>query len=282
MRKVKGFTLIELLVVIAIIALLMAILLPSLRRARNQARAVLCLANLNQWGTILALYTEDYQGRLPSSGFIPPVWLLRGSYLQDGDPNRPPVYHELNTKGIACCPMAVRVSDNGGSGSASSSNSMDNTSWKIRFTIGSTFEAWEIISPSPPFRGSYGFNRELFDRRFIPPFRFHRFRDIDTYSIKSKANVPVLLDCPSWHGEFDMFPGPPPFEDFIMWQPFCINRHNGHVNGLFLDFSARRIGLKELWTLKWNSEYDTANIWTRAGGVKPEDWPEWMRNFKDY
>ncbi len=64
--------------------------------------------------------------------------------------------------------------------------------------------------------------------------------------------------------------------------PFCINRHNGHVNGLFLDWSARKIGLKELWTLKWNLQFDTANAWTKAGVVRPEDWPEWMRRFKDY
>jgi hypothetical protein len=29
-------------------------------------------------------------------------------------------------------------------------------------------------------------------------------------------------------------------------------------------------------------QFDTANKWTRAGGVQPEDWPEWMRRFKDY
>jgi prepilin-type processing-associated H-X9-DG protein len=36
----------------------------------------------------------------------------------------------------------------------------------------------------------------------------------------------------------------------------CINRHDGGVNGLFLDWSAHRIGLKELWTLKWCAKYD--------------------------
>ncbi len=63
---------------------------------------------------------------------------------------------------------------------------------------------------------------------------------------------------------------------------FCINRHNGYTNALFLDWSVRKVGLKELWTLKWEADYDTAGRWTRAGGVRPEDWPEWMRNFKDY
>jgi len=61
-----------------------------------------------------------------------------------------------------------------------------------------------------------------------------------------------------------------------------MNRHEGHINGLFLDWSVRKIGLKELWTLKWHKDWDTAGPWTKRGGVKPEDWPEWMRQFKDY
>ena len=59
MNKQKAFTLIELLVVIAIIALLMAILMPALRSAKNQARAVICKSNLSQWGKIFYLYTYD-------------------------------------------------------------------------------------------------------------------------------------------------------------------------------------------------------------------------------
>jgi hypothetical protein len=63
---------------------------------------------------------------------------------------------------------------------------------------------------------------------------------------------------------------------------FCINRHDGYINGLFIDYSVRKAGLKELWTLKWHRKFDTAGMWTRPGGVEPQDWPQWMRNFKDY
>ncbi len=62
MVKRKGFTLIELLVVIAIIALLMAILMPALNRVKKQARAVACMANLNQWSLYWKMYCDDNNG----------------------------------------------------------------------------------------------------------------------------------------------------------------------------------------------------------------------------
>jgi prepilin-type processing-associated H-X9-DG protein len=61
-----------------------------------------------------------------------------------------------------------------------------------------------------------------------------------------------------------------------------MNRHDGGINVAFMDGSVRKVGLKELWTLKWHYDYNTANCWTLAGGVKPEDWPDWMRKFKEY
>ena len=62
----------------------------------------------------------------------------------------------------------------------------------------------------------------------------------------------------------------------------CINRHDGGINSLFMDWSVRKVGLKELWMLKWHRNFDTKGPWTKAGGMKSEDWPEWMRQFKDY
>lgn len=61
----NGFTLIELLVVVAIIALLISILLPSLARAREQAKSTKCLANLSQMGKAIIMYSTTERGILP-------------------------------------------------------------------------------------------------------------------------------------------------------------------------------------------------------------------------
>lgn len=64
-RTRRAFTLIELLVVVAIIALLIAILLPSLARAREQTKSVKCLSNLGQWGKAVVVYTAENRDILP-------------------------------------------------------------------------------------------------------------------------------------------------------------------------------------------------------------------------
>jgi prepilin-type N-terminal cleavage/methylation domain-containing protein/prepilin-type processing-associated H-X9-DG protein len=286
-----GFTLIELLVVIAIITLLTAVLVPALQGARKRARAVVCRAHLKQWGTTMALYLEDREGRLTRAfNMEAGLWLLRGLHITpQSDPNALTRDHAVETRGISCCPMATKTTG------YPSLRSMSGGRTYLELSSGGTFLAWEILKPVPPFRSSYGVNRNLFASSMSigsGSAASSRRSQINMFALRGCDNVPAILDAAGFHCWMLREDEPPPKEEpFRASAPIvgalyntdlCINRHNGTLNALFLDWSVRPVGLKELWTLKWHGDFNTAGPWTRGGGVKPEDWPPWMRKFRDY
>ncbi|MCL5283077.1 MAG: hypothetical protein M1376_24610 [Planctomycetes bacterium] len=262
--------------VIAVIALLMALLVPVLSGARRHAKAMICLSNLKQWGTTFALYMQENGGRLPA-GQISALWVLRGRLTSQVGPNEPQVRQNVRTQGIARCPMAPQPPD-------ADFPAAFYGSPPVQVKQGDVFRVWEIVSPAPAFRASYGLNTALFQYNAWMRSGASTGSETSTFSIRGVAHIPVLLDSalPSAYAYATIPPPPRPSWPTPGIGVFCLDRHRGCVGGLFLDWSVRKIGLKELWTLKWYPSFNTAGPWTKAGGVTPEKWPDWMRNFKDY
>ena len=81
MRNRHGFTLVELLVVISIIALLMAILMPALSRARELGRRVVCAGNMRQIGIAMHAYASINDDKLPEVTGVVQKWLFDVPYI---------------------------------------------------------------------------------------------------------------------------------------------------------------------------------------------------------
>ncbi len=254
----KGFTLIELLVVIAIIALLLAILMPALGKVKEQAKAVVCMSNVKQWGVMFSLYTQDNDGRFMEA--YGGLWV---------DPLRP-YFGAGNTKKIRLCPStSLKKSD-------------------------PFFEAWSFSTESaggvlePDYASSYGINNWVY---YTPSSMTTLFDEPTAYNWKktttaSASNtIPVFLECYRWGGNPDSGDVPPvnrPETYAAMvaatvgggMNRFNLDRHQGKVNVLFLDASARRTALRELWRLKWHRRYSPGVEFKRQTNA---GWPDWMK-----
>ncbi len=138
--------------------------------------------------------------------------------------------------------------------------------------------------------GSYGINGWVEDPPSSYATVYENFETVNNWrtpNVKEAGYVPLFMDAL----RFNVFPrhidSPPPVED-QPWEGMqhmrriCIDRHGGGINMAFLDWSVRKVGLKELWTFKWHKAYNQAGPYTRAGGVTTADWPEWMQPLKDY
>ncbi len=293
-KSSTGFTLIELLVVIAVIALLMALLLPALQRARKQGKAAVCQSNLRQLATAFAAYTASNDQLLPEQKFYglatPEPWMHT---LND--------YYGRNEK-VLCCPAAVKPATPVAQNTTNLGQFMRQQGAPM---TGGIFGAWGKIrftienSPTPAYHGSYGMNNWVSTPQQGGRIVIGCGRGMNEYeksfwttdNLNGSERIPIFLDGWWWCSWVKASDIPPKYDgDKTAFpcgctnsiQRFCINRHNGFINAAFLDGSARKVGLKELWTLVWHDQFDTTGPWTRAGGATVESWPEWMRVFKDY
>ena len=263
-HKQSGFTLPELLVTISVVGGLMAVLLPAVQRGRQLAQTISCRSNQRQWGVA---FTMDDEHANYVSKFQPFLNNYADYDRMDDNSLR------TDTNDIYLCPSAKKM---GKSVPSSVPRYPDLQAWD-----GSKSRAWGYKLMGQLFTSSYSVSyvqRNIPHRGVIPKAR--------------SSDVPLLFDCTFYlPGLLESDDPPPQYDDMPRAIPtykdtracgICIDRHHGGINILFKDGAARKVGLKELWTLGWHEMYNKTGPWTKAGGVQVNDWPEWMRKFKDY
>lgn len=270
----RAFTLVELLVVISIIALLLAILIPTLSKARKQAKAVVCKSNLKQWGLMYGMYCDDNHGYF-FSGQLKDSWVAGSNF---GRYWRVTMKPYSQNPGMWLCPETIKPQANG---DMPLKGSPVETAWEFEGDIGSYgLNGW-VLNPPANTTDVYGrtpVSDSLRDRycrgrtNIIPVFGDMWF--VDAWP-KDTDPPPLMGTCP---GDAETTAQNPSNE----MQRICVNRHSGYVDFVFMDLSARKVGLKELWVLKWNKSYNVNGRYTIAGRCRPENWPAWMRGLKDY
>jgi len=263
----------DIIVTLVSVALLLTNLALMGSTGRRRAKQAVCLSNLRQWGVIADTYTKNNDGYFwPSLSGSPCYWWIR--YLEDQ-------YKDWKKNKIWFCPEAkAPVYDEHGVQSPT-------------ITIFNTWGIYKGTGLGPNgISGSYTLNGYVLTPRPLGggATTYEGGVSVDngwkTPYVAGAASVPVFLDAL----RFDVWPREtegPAVNEFSAWSGnamarCCINRHNGAVGCLFMDWSARKVDLKELWKLKWHRAFNTEGPRTLAGGVRPTDWPEWMRGFKDF
>ena len=246
---------------------------------RRRAKEVVCQSSLRQWNAVFRDYLVHNNGKFLSGCNTNGYWWPLQLPLEQQDWKRNRTWF---------CPTATMpVADERG---VSATALTIFNSWGIFKPTPMTYQGQTYVAHPNGLCGSYGLNGYVLN---IPETSRYEGARPAAYGWRDLTNVlmgdsvPMFIDAI----RFDLLPlytdQPSAFES-ATWSSnnqigrCCINRHNGGVSCLFVDGSVRKVGLKELWTLKWHKSFHTAGPWTKAGGVWPQDWPQWMREFRDY
>ncbi|MHC4158354.1 MAG: hypothetical protein ACYSSO_04660 [Planctomycetota bacterium] len=240
----------DLIVIFGCIVFLLATLGAVGDSGRRRAKEIVCLSNLRQWGAAFMMFAEDHGG------------YFMGGRSDPGGNNwfqvLEPYYGDRN---LLLCPMADDPSLNPWEGFGN-------------------FGTWGPNWYPGGFYGSYGVNEWICNPQSSiwggSSEKYWR-----TPNVAGTDKIPLLLDAwwdQGWAEAFDWIPSYPGEFEGVGGDDmahFCVIRHDGAVNGIFLDGSASRIELQCLWWLKWNRLSDMEDAPTY------EDYPDWLKELPE-
>ena len=248
--KCEAFTLIELLVVVAIIALLIGILAPGLSRIKGLARTTTCLSNLAQMNRAIEMYTSQHRQQ---------YWLFGHRTNQYWIQKLEPYHEQLDE--VRFCPEAVKLSY--GRGNADTAWGPVSSNWAGLNAGSYGLNLWLTPNDPDPSSGSY-----------YGQFEGNGYAEWFWRSpAMAHGPVPTLVDSiwvGSWPFEVDTPPASLYWGEALHYGNalpasqfmgrFCIDRHMFAVCSGFVDGSAKRVRLPELWLQQWSRHYTPTEI----------------------
>jgi prepilin-type N-terminal cleavage/methylation domain-containing protein len=254
LRKPSAFTLIELLVVIGIIAILMAILLPALRKAKMQAQTVSCLSNLRQIGVAFQAYSVSNKNYLPAPltrltgpiRFLPwqvALWQFLNIRVLDPDLS-PTSKHKYLLNTVFVCPKGVLDKETGDYNSVGYSMNEDLPGKRLI-----------VIGPSTP------------GQEYKRVDRVHRASEV----ILAADGVTGIVSART-AGDKDVIVGPTGNEFDVVAHPRHQNRHPpGNIHCLMVDGSVS--------VRQWLKSSTEIPIPSSQQPDDPQQYPENVRYF---
>jgi prepilin-type N-terminal cleavage/methylation domain-containing protein len=249
-RLERGFTLIELLVVIAIIAILAAMLLPALARAKLKAKDTQCLSNLRQLGIAHQMYVND-AGREFDKSDTQNLWMAML------------MAYQANVDNIRMCPLAITPTTR--------------TYISAQYTFGAGDQMWKWGPYNTNYYGSYAYNGWLYYGSYNQTIIVRDDWKYTASSVMSPSLTPLFSDSvwvDGWPKETEA-----PAKDLYNGSTYTyigrltIARHGGSapqnaprnatsstslpgkINIVFYDCHASAVRLKDLWTLNWHQNW---------------------------